>query len=213
MAYLPDLDRLLTGGSRYLDGPVAYVIEPHRVGDVVLPTGRVVGCDPLTVAGETSAFTAEVAPGTYPLVAWVAVLLENGVESQRRVAALQLVVRPGPVRWEPALRPGWETSELGDDEYFGYGVDAGLGTLADEAAVRALVDWDYDRIDDMFIPSRWPEAPVPGAVGGVVDGTTGANVLAVGSGWGDGSYPTFVGRTASGRVGSFVTDFMVVPRD
>jgi hypothetical protein len=45
----------------------------------------------------------------------------------------------------------------------------------------------------------------------VVVKETGANVFVVGSGWGDGAYATYVGRTDDGRVTSFVTDFRVVP--
>jgi hypothetical protein len=52
---------------------------------------------------------------------------------------------------------------------------------------------------------------VPGAAGAVTDEPSGANVILVSSGWGDGAYPTFVGYAAAGEVSSFVTDFMVVP--
>ena len=100
---------------------------------------------------------------------------------------------------------------LGEDAYFGYPVDSGTGTLADMAAVRALASWDYERLDDVYIPAQLPEAPVPAAIGAVTDEPTGANVVTVGSGWGDGLYPTFIGYTTAGTVTSFVTDFMVVP--
>lgn len=47
----------------------------------------------------------------------------------------------------------------------------------------------------------------------VVEERTGANVYVVGSGWGDGVYATYIGRTAEGDMASFVTDFRVVPLD
>jgi hypothetical protein len=84
-------------------------------------------------------------------------------------------------------------------------------TLADQAALQALSTWDFDRVDDVYIPAQLPEAP--GAIGAVTDERTGANVVTVNSGWGDGVYPTFIGYTAHGEVASFVTDFMVVPPD
>lgn len=213
MPYQPDLERLLTQGARYHEDPYDYVIEPHRLDDVVLPTGAVVACDPLVFAS-TEPFAATVAPGRYPLVAWVAVLFKDGAEHQRRNAALQLVIRDEPaVRWELALQAGQDPAGLGDKEFFGFGVDAGCGALADRAATAAIQGWDEDRIDEVFIPADYPPAPVPGLVPAVVDEATGANVVLVTSGWGDGVYPTFVGRTAAGPVASFVIDFQVVPDD
>jgi len=214
MAYTPDLDRLLTDGGVFRDEHATFVIEPHLVGDVVLPTGQVVGCDPLVSADSQPPFTVTVAPGSYALRAWVAVLYQTErVEWQRRVAALELVIRPeAAARWELALIDGNDPDELTGDEFFGYGVDAGTGTLADLTAIRALADWDYDRIEDVYIPAVFPERPVPGAIGAVTHEQTGANVITASSGWGDGAYPTFIGYTAQGDVASFVTDFLVVPR-
>jgi hypothetical protein len=211
MPYIPGLDRLLSVGARYTDEHAVYVIEQHPLGDVVLPTGQVVGCDPL-VNPDAAPFTVTVPAGRYPLRAWVAVLYQRATEWQRRVAALQLVVRDDPAaRWEPALVEGQDLSTLSEDAYFGYPVDAGAGTLTDMAAVRALASWDYERLDDVYIPPQFPGAPVPGAIGAVTDEPTGTNVVIVGSGWGDGLYPTFIGDTAAGAVASFVTDFMVIP--
>jgi hypothetical protein len=171
----------------------------------------VVGCDPLT-ADDAEPFTVRVAPGAYPLRAWVAVLYRDGAEQQRRVAALELVVRDEPaVVWQPALVAGNYPAELGPDEFFGYGVDAGTGTLADVTAVRALAGWDYEHVEAVYIPDEIPLAPVPGVAGSVTDEASGANVILVSSGWGDGAYPTFIGYAAPGEVSSFVTDFMVVP--
>lgn len=189
------------------------MIEAHSLDPVVLPTGQVVGCDPLVFADSQAPFTVTVQPGSYPLRAWVAVLYKDAaVEWQRRVAALQLVVRDeSAVRWEPALTDGQDPAKLGEDEYFGYGVDAGTGTLADLVAVRALAGWDFEQIDDVFIPAQLPVTPVPGAICAITDAATAANVVTVSSGWGDGVYPTFIGYTAGGEVQSFVTNFMVVP--
>jgi hypothetical protein len=177
---------------------------------VALPTGEVVACDPLVP--HTTAFVDTVEPGRYPLRAWVAVLHRDGAEWQRGIAALQLVIGEEPARsWTMALLPGQDMASLGEDGYFGYGVDAGTGTLADRVAIEALSAWDYDRIDATFIPAQVPNDPVEAVIAAVVDEITGANVYVVGSGWGDGVYATYVGRDADGGISSFVTDFGVVP--
>jgi hypothetical protein len=77
--------------------------------------------------------------------------------------------------------------------------------------VRALATWDHHRLEDTYIPAELPRKPVPGAVAAITDATSGANVITVTSGWGDGVYPTFIGYTAGGDISSFVTDFLVVP--
>jgi hypothetical protein len=142
----------------------------------------------------------------------VAVLHKDGAEWQRRITALQLVIADEPaMSWTIALTPGQDVSALDADGFFGYGVDAGTGTLADRVAIEALDEWDYDRIEDVFIPAQIPLDPIDAVIVATVDEPTGANVYVVGSGWGDGSYATYVGRTADRNISSFVTDFRVLP--
>ncbi|GAA3247627.1 DUF4241 domain-containing protein [Dactylosporangium siamense] len=209
MPYVPDLRVLLTAGYRVERDGIAYVVEPVDLGAVVLPTGRVVGCDPLIP--HTTPFVEEVAPGRYALRAWVAVVRRDGTED-RRIAALQLVVADAPTAsWTMALLPGQDPASLGDDDFFGYAVGAGTATLADQVAIDAVNEWDYDQLDEAFIPAQVPEDPIEAVVAAVVDEPTGANVYVVGAGWGDGRYATYVGRTDDGRITAFVTDFRVVP--
>lgn len=210
MSYLPDFSVLLKTGSRVIRDGVEYVIEDRVVGVVTAPSGQIVGCDPLTDAAGAPPFIATVSSGRYELRAWVAAIHQGGSQSDVRTVALQLVVSEQPTaRWDLALTDGQDPAELGADGFFGYPVDAGVGTLADMVAVRALADWDFDRLDDVYIPAQVP--PAPAAIDAVTDEATEANVIIVSSGWGDGVYPTFVGRAADGHVTSFVTDFMVIP--
>lgn len=213
MSYTPDLHRLLSGSARYRHGDTTYVVERHPLGDAVFPTGQVVGCDALVCAATASPFTVPIPPGTYPLLAWVAVIHRDGAAwREHRTTALQLAVRNEPAhRWKPALVGQQDASTLGAGEFFGYPVDAGVGTLADLAALRALAEWDEDRVHEVYIPLESAGGPVPGAIGAITDDRTGANVIIVCSGWGDGVYPTFIGYTADGAVASFVTDFRVIP--
>jgi hypothetical protein len=200
---------VLTAGYRIERDGIAYRVEPYELGPVVLPSGKVVACDPLVA--HTTPFVDTVAPGRYPLRAWVAVLHKDGSEWQRRINALQLVVDEPVVSWSLALVPGQDVASLGDEDFFGYAVDAGTGTLADQVAIEALNEWDYERVDEVFIPAQVPDDPIDAVIAATVEERTGANVYVVGSGWGDGIYATYVGRTADGRVASFVTDFRVVP--
>ncbi|MEV6595925.1 DUF4241 domain-containing protein [Actinoplanes sp. NPDC051346] len=239
------LDRLLTEGAQHRDDTHDYRLTSIPLGEVTLPTGRVVACDPLVLPGAAPPFTVTVAPGRYRLRAWVAVVhpaadrpsashrssvhhrpgrgrpsvhhrpgsdrpsVRHRPESDRRTAALQLVLRDEPVTaWEPALLPYADPLRLDEDHFFAYPVDSGLGTLADERALAALTTWSYARVEQAFLPE--PSPPAPGALHAITHPPTGANVVAVCTGWGDGDYATFIGRTARGDVASFVTDFRVI---
>ncbi|WP_422742703.1 DUF4241 domain-containing protein [Micromonospora sp. WMMD754] len=72
-----------------------------------------------------------------------------------------------------------------------YPVDAGVSAPADAVVVRALARREFDQVDDVFIPAQVP--PAPAAIDAITDEATGANVIIVSSGWGDGLHPTFVG--------------------
>lgn len=210
MPYLPDLEALLTPGYRVEHDGITFVVEPYPLGPLVLPTGKVVGCDPFVP--NATPFVDVVAPGRYQLRAWVAVLHRDGSEWQRRITALQLLITDEPAAgWSMALLPGQELAALDDNQFFGYGVDAGTGTLADQSAVAAMSTWDYEQVEQAFIPALIPDDPIEAVIDTVVVEETSANVYVVGSGWGDGSYATYVGRTEDGRITSFATDFRVVP--
>jgi hypothetical protein len=180
---------------------------------VTSPTGQIVGCDPIIVGPASLPFlapyTTTVPAGRYPLYAWVATIRRGEHEPQERVAALQLVVDDQPpARWELALPEGMDHAELDEDGLVGYTSEAGTGTLADVVAVRALCGWE-DGGTEVFIPAD--DVLTQTGIDVVTDEATGANVIAVQSGWGDGFNPTFIGFADDGAVTSFVTDFSVIP--
>jgi hypothetical protein len=43
------------------------------------------------------------------------------------------------------------------------------------------------------------------------DPGSGANLIAYHSGWGDGDYPVWIGRSADGEVACFVADMLLMP--
>lgn len=214
MPYLPDLDRMLVHGALHADGPDRLRLVRHVLDPLVLPTGRLVACDPL-VAPDAGAFVDTLVPGAYPVVAWVAEVLDGaGSVCDRRTAAVQLLV-PGAcvARWEPARTEGdAPDEELGPDGFVGYCVDSGTGCFADAGALAALARLDEAQVEAALVDAGDAGTPVPWLVRFVVDPATGAEVVALGSGWGDGVYPTFVGRDVHGTAVSFVTDFLVLPR-
>lgn len=183
------------------------------VGELAMPSGAIIACDPL-VAPETRPLTRRVPVGRYPVLLSVAHV--SGTD--QRVAFAMLRVSETPVaRWEPAFLPGDDVSVLGEDEFFGYGVDAGVGCFMDAQAGEALVaamerlgpsqNYYTDALAAELQPnsrSTWTwclHRPVAGEA---------LNVAVFSSGWGDGVYGSTFGIDARGDVVCLVTDFQVV---
>ncbi|MEU6061470.1 DUF4241 domain-containing protein [Streptomyces sp. NPDC047097] len=218
----PDLDWYFTPGNRFErsgDHPLAGTMSVVRApGELWLPSGRVTACDPFVSlgTGEAEPFTAAVPPGRYPVECAVATLTHPGQEPadrpHQRVAAARLLISGAPaLSWEPALLAGQDLSELGEEEFYGYGVDAGTGCFYDAACDESFPE-DEDGESPVWYALFGGEEPPDDLGPYLVDAPEGGhNLVAFTSGWGDGAYPTWVGRGADGQVVSFVTDFHVVP--
>ncbi|GLZ80836.1 hypothetical protein Afil01_56430 [Actinorhabdospora filicis] len=200
-------DAFFAAGRRIETPTLDAVIEVVELGRLALPSGRLAACDP-SVVWELEPFTAELPPGDHPVELAVAdVATVNGVPQQaRKVAAARVVIAAeAAASWEMAVVAGQDTASLSGDLYFGYGVDAGIGAFLDAEAAKALDRInDADELDGALATAR------EGDLGALVGDTeSGLNVAAFPSGWGNGVYPTWVGRAADGRVVSVVTDFHV----
>ncbi|MCX5194141.1 DUF4241 domain-containing protein [Streptomyces sp. NBC_00249] len=211
----PDYSRYFTPGHyfAYESGQTG-TLHVAVAGELWLPSGRITACDPFIGlgAGEAEPFTVAVAPGRYRVETAIATLVTPGEPAEDtphlRTAAARLVISDTEtVTWEQALVAGQDPAELGDDEYFGYGVDAGAGCFYDAAADESFPECEGDEgpLWDAFEENGHGPGPY------LVSGEEGHNLAAFTSGWGDGSYPTWVGRDRTGAVTCFLTDFFVVP--
>jgi hypothetical protein len=204
--------RLEVGTSEAIAGVGGTVaVEVPQLGTLRLPSGALIACDPTYLrpvepdAGERVTksyayqqsrhpFTVAVPPGDYLVVMsrfrWLS-------GSGPLVAAVKVWVSDGPVdSWETALRAGEDLRTLPDGGFFGFGVDAGAGCFFDATAASALASQTREFV-------LWPEESRE-----LTDDASGANLIAFSSGWGDGSYPVWIGRTASGDIACFVADLL-----
>lgn len=201
----PDLGNAFTKGHELQTDEGPAILHLQELGNLDLPTGRIVACDPF-VFPETKPFPVAVPPRQYRVIVSIAHLPKD----YQRVAYAMIALSDLPAaRWEMALRPGQDISTLGPDQFFGYPVDAGTGCFMD-ASVASVVarrmfkdnDWGDDLIAEMEktrVPSwDWLNSPIE---------TTGGNLVAFSSGWGDGACPCYWGYDADENVVSLVTDF------
>ncbi|CVK20112.1 DUF4241 domain-containing protein [Sporomusa sphaeroides] len=183
-------------------------IKEQPLGEIYLPTGKIVANDPL-VLFETQPFARAVAAGRYPVILYI-----HHIDTDKRVAFAELrFTKELPAHFELALIAGQAAGALGDDEFFGYGVDSGIGGFMDECACKAL-----QKLAEGFEDGMWPDLE-KALDDSYVDTYSTANVglpdsdcnIAVfSSGFGDGVYPTFWGMDAKGDVCCLITDFLTV---
>jgi hypothetical protein len=191
----------------------AHHLQRQPCGALNITSGRVVACDPLA--------QPERQPFARDLRARGAFLVETLHDSGRIALAVlwlreRAEVRAADLRWEMALIEGDLPDTLGDDEFFGYPVDAGVGCFMDADAAAAMAERDrreaespdygsyYDNVlagemGDADTADHWPLGP-----------GSANNTVVFRSGWGDGSYPSFWALDAAGEPVALVTDFMTM---
>ena len=189
-------------------------VDVLDIGAVHFPSGTIFACDPLVELEDTPPFIQTIPAGTYPVKICVVPSEKYG----DRYACVKVEVsREKPVRYELGMTGKEDLDEeLGEDEYFGFGVDAGMGCVADiqtQAAFKTYwakrleEDPDIDPYNDLFCDlleenakacpkyqlshGDWINWTVP---------DTDCNLPIFASGWGDGYYPVYFGYDTKGKV-------------
>ncbi|GAA4631436.1 DUF4241 domain-containing protein [Actinoallomurus vinaceus] len=207
----PDLSAYFTDGRSYRDTGTTIVGDPYDflqkitveyLGELSMPSGRVLVCDPMLVGSDLPALAEHIEPGRHPVsVARLTTAMADHPEGTwSEIAAMRIVVRDTPaVAWEPALLEGQEDPEV----LYGYPVDTGLACFVDMGANTAFAQQD-DPWENLTEVSRgWDVVPAV-----VTDPATGHAIAVTHSGAGDGLYPTWIGRDADDEVTCVVTTFM-----
>jgi hypothetical protein len=193
------------------------VMRRRNVGDLHLPTGELIACDPLKYL-ETEPFEAEIEPGSFPLILIIAQLRDDS-----RIAYAMLEVGD-----EEAVR--WERAELQEDDdsnllHFdaGYPVDSSVGCFMDADTASVLMDYNQAvrSEDDEFkraLHSGFNRHRHKGYTWTNVDlrrdvkirGAQDLNVICFETGYGPGLYETWIGFDRDDRICRVVTDLDVL---
>lgn len=188
-------------------------VDVLDIGTVHFPTGQIFACDPLVELEDTLPFLQTIPAGTYPVKICVVPSEQYG----DRYACVKVEVsQEKPVRYELGMVGNEDLDEeLGEDEYFGFGVDAGMGCVADiqtQAAFKAYwakrleEDPDIDPYNDLFCDLMEENAKAyPKYQGTAATGSTGqcrARTATCPSlpPAGDGYYPVYFGYDAKGKI-------------
>lgn len=195
------------------------------IGLCSIPTGQILVRDPLCYLAdrETRPYFQTAPAGTYSTEVCVVKPDEDG--DCARYAAVRLRFSDAPaVRFEEALIGHEDLLGLGEDEYFGFNVDAGLGSICDKQVHQAFCDfveqWHKEHqganlYDDYFAAlfaesfrqhpenqrdaGDWVNWQIPG---------TEYHLPMFQSGFGDGAYPVYWGMSEAGEICQVVVQFI-----
>ena len=141
LACKTDLDAHFT--EKVIESMAVDVLD---IGSVHFPTGTIFACDPLVELEDTSPFLQTIPAGTYPVKICVVPSEKYG----DRYACIKVVVsQEKPVRYELGM-VGNENldEEVGEDDYFGFGVDAGMGCIADIQTQKDFKEFWARRLEE-----------------------------------------------------------------
>lgn len=196
---LPYLDWAFEDGRSTNTWNGSATIESRRIGTLVIPTGRIMAFDPGWIEQAHKAFDFEVEPGEYPVILSVA-HFDHG--DTRNACAMVRFREDAPVAAWTEPRPNSYTVENG----VGCFVDARGGelyrSLSEESRARLWPTHHRDADSNPGETVTWDVL--------ILDASSGLNMMAFETGYGDGAYPCFVARDCSGNVLSVLTDFLVL---
>ena len=202
-----------------------YTFDEVKVGDLYLPTGKIICSDPFFMDTVTP-FNHAVTPGKYPAV----ISIYKVEEGHHRVAYGRIRFSNTPaVRWEQAITEDLSEEQVASiqpGEFFGYGVDAGLASFTDaetkEVFTKTMDEFYHKDPNSNYYDNLLAAEFKAGAGSNPLSRSEGdwnnhfpvkgddRNVVMFSSGWGDGTYPVYWGYDAAGNVVELITDFGVV---
>ena len=202
-------------------------VDTIEIGDVSLPTGEILACDPLVELGEAKAYIQKTPVGKYP----VRIAVVPSEDYGDRYACVKVEFSKNtPVVYELAVTGEEEKmDEAAEDEYYGFGVDAGMGCVADKKSQDEYIkywnkleedgeaDNPYDDIFEELLAESAQKFPKYQRTGGdwanwTIPGTE-LNIPIFASGWGDGYYPCYFGYDEKGELCGFYILFIDIEKE
>lgn len=195
------------------------VLHRRSLGDLVLPTGNLIACDPLQ-ALDTEPFTIQLEPGPYGVHLIIAELRD-----EKRSAYAVVTVKPTEsLRWEVATLPPPPNQTIFErHEEVGYSVDSTLGAFLDSETAGDILNYHQlvmpeDNDFERHIWGRIKKRRRHGVGWATIDlrrdlmlpAEDGRNLLVFDAGYGDGYYTTYLGFDEDDELSSIVTDFEVL---
>ena len=202
-------------------------VDTLDIGEVNLPTGEILACDPLVELGEAKTILQKTHIGKFPVKICVVPSEDYG----DRYACVKVEFNKNkPVVYELAVTGNEEEmDEAKEDEYYGFGVDAGMGCVTDKKSQDEYVkywkkleeeegaDNPYDDIFEELLEESFKKSPKYqrdcGDWANFIIPNSDLNIPVFASGWGDGYYPCYFGYGEKGELCGFYIHFIDIEKE
>ena len=202
-------------------------VDTLDIGEVNLPTGEILTCDPLVELGEAKTYIQKTPVGKFPVKICVVPSEDYG----DRYACVKVEFNKNkPVVYELAVTGNEEEmDEAKEDEYYGFGVDAGMGCVTDKKSQDEYVkywkkleeeegaDNPYDDIFEELLEESFKKSPKYqrdcGDWANFIIPNSDLNIPVFASGWGDGYYPCYFGYGEKGELCGFYIHFIDIEKE
>ncbi|RWC42086.1 MAG: DUF4241 domain-containing protein [Mesorhizobium sp.] len=167
-----------------------------KIGDLELPTGEIIACDPLITGLGRPAFSRKVEPGRYPVML---------LQAQGRIAAAVLRFGSGlPARWELATFAS-DRPPVYESEFLEFIVDDAVASFMDKSVLTLMSD--QEELDEYLadVACSLDRFGIDNPIAG-----NPLNVAMFDTGFGDGGYRSFWGLNTAGEPLVLMTDFEVL---
>ncbi|WP_159479469.1 DUF4241 domain-containing protein [Chryseobacterium sp. 18068] len=193
-------------------------LETMEIGKVSLPSGKVVVRDPLvSLDANQSPYFVQAPKGNFPVT--ISVVKSEDWGDRYAVVKVEFT-KEKPLVYREALIGIEELEGVTKDDFFGFGVDAGLGCITD-AEVLPLVDKFTDESDvdnlyddyfaEIFAQSYKHNPDNQRDAGDWINWTvpnTEYQIPMFASGFGDGEYPVYFAYDANGEICGLYIQFI-----
>jgi len=203
------------------DGP--RYIWTVACGELALPSGRLVACDPFAALSPTDSPFIVTPRGRFPVVVTLADVSEKQDRSHVREAYASITFASGMEAYRksvPLAKEGQKRPEPKGDEFVGFGVDAGTACFVDESVIGPCMPDPKSWYESLFENERadcWfrqmdDSAHIREGLANIIlpHSKNGENLILFHSGWGDGRYPVIGSFDIDGRLLAAHIDFFVV---
>jgi len=202
-----------------------YVLSLIECGELKAPSGKLVCCDPFAGMEKFGNSYVQIPPGKYKVIVTLADVSKENDGSHYREAYASLVLNGDSVETErrllcPSKNGHIEDSSLEEDEYMGFGVDAGTACFVDQQSLEEGMpphdEW-YEGLFENEKTDSWfnlmdNKNHIREGIANIIlpQSTCNNNLILFHSGWGDGVYPIIGGYDVSGNLIAIHIDFMVI---
>ena len=210
MHHLENIQKLFH--RNFVESPL---LETYDAGRIVLPTGRIVACDPL-LTNDMKSFATVFPSGSFPV----------NIHREREsgcIAYVEIAFSENKIaRWQMALTEGQHIADLEDGEIFGYPVESGMGCFMDmetqddltrlEMKLFRRKGADFMGIYEEFFHGYFFDSA--GATNQYAflkpDENKEGNICAFETGYGEGFYASYIGFDEAGNPGKLVSEFIEI---